>query len=179
MPEPFQEQCTDPSNRGANKNHHTNVIATPSINNPASFPINYKNDSNIMVERDGSIVCQQNSKEHETKKQIHNRETNYLSGSEETDENNRKQYPENKILQLERELQQQGNTKLENSKGRPLQDKVLTKQKKKKVIIIGDSMIKKIDGYLLTSSINHKYLVKVRPFLATKSVDMLDYVKPI
>ena len=40
-------------------------------------------------------------------------------------------------------------------------------------------MIKKIDGYLLTSSINHKYLVKVRPFLAAKSVDMLDYVKLI
>ena len=40
-------------------------------------------------------------------------------------------------------------------------------------------MIKKIDGYFLTSSINHKYLVKVRPFLAAKSVDMLDYVKPI
>ena len=40
-------------------------------------------------------------------------------------------------------------------------------------------MIKKIDGYLLTSPINHRYLVKVRPFLAAKSVDMLDYVKPI
>ena len=40
-------------------------------------------------------------------------------------------------------------------------------------------MIKKIDGYLLTSSINHKYLVKVRPFLAVKSVDMVDYVKLI
>ena len=47
------------------------------------------------------------------------------------------------------------------------------------MIIIGDSMIKKIDGYLLTSSINHKYLVKVRPFLAPKSVDMLDYLKPM
>ena len=55
----------------------------------------------------------------------------------------------------------------------------MTKQKKKKVITIGDSMIKKINGYLLTSSISHKYLVKVRPFLAAKSVDMLDYVKPI
>ena len=40
-------------------------------------------------------------------------------------------------------------------------------------------MIKNIDGYLLTSSINHTYLVKVIPFLAAKSVDMLDYVKPI
>ena len=55
----------------------------------------------------------------------------------------------------------------------------MTKQRKKKVIIIGDRMIKKTDGYLLTGSINHKYLVKIRPFLAAKSVDMLDYVKPI
>ena len=50
---------------------------------------------------------------------------------------------------------------------------------KKKVFIIGDSMIKKVDGYLLTNSIKHKYLVKVRPFLAAKTVHMFDYVKPI
>ena len=115
MPEPFQEQCTDPSNRGANKNHHTNVIATPSINNPASFPINYKNDSNIMVERDGSIVCQQNSKEHETKKQNHNHQTNNLPGSEDTDKNN-SSIQKTKFYNLKNELQQQRNTKLENSK---------------------------------------------------------------
>ena len=175
MPESFQEQSTNPSNIGLSKGHTKNLIPIPSIKHPTSFPINYKNDSNIMVERDGSIVCQQNSKEHETKKQNHNHQTNNLPGSEETDKNNRKQYPENKILQFE----QQRNTKLENSKGRPLQDQIMTKQKKKKVIIIGDSMIKKIDGYLLTSSINHKYLVRVRPFLAVKSVDMVDYVKLI
>ena len=40
-------------------------------------------------------------------------------------------------------------------------------------------MIKKVDGYLLTNSIKHKYLVKVIPFLAAKAVDMFDYVKPI
>ena len=39
--------------------------------------------------------------------------------------------------------------------------------------------LKKKDGYLQTSSINRKYLVKVGPFLAATSVDMLDYVKPI
>ena len=32
---------------------------------------------------------------------------------------------------------------------------------------------------MLTSSINHKYLVEVRPFLAAKSVHMLDYIKPV
>ena len=51
--------------------------------------------------------------------------------------------------------------------------------KQRMVIIIGDSMIKKINIYLLTSSIKHKYLVKVRPFLAAKTVDIFDYVKPI
>ena len=38
-------------------------------------------------------------------------------------------------------------------------------------------MVKKIDGYLLTSSINHKHIVKVRPFLSAKIIDMVDYIK--
>ena len=52
------------------------------------------------------------------------------------------------------------------------------KQTRKTAFIIGDSMVKIIDGYLLTSSVNHKYIVKVRPFLSTKTIDMLDYIKP-
>ena len=52
------------------------------------------------------------------------------------------------------------------------------KQTGKTAFIIGDSMVKKIDGYLLTSSVNHKYIVKVRPFLSAKTIDMLDYIKP-
>ena len=47
------------------------------------------------------------------------------------------------------------------------------------MITIDDSIIKKINGYLLTSAINHKYLEKIRPFIAAKSVDMFVYVKPI
>ena len=39
-------------------------------------------------------------------------------------------------------------------------------------------MIKKIDGYLFTRSINHRYIMKVRPFLSAKTIDMLDYIKP-
>ena len=90
-----------------------------------------------MVERDGSIVHQQNTKERETKKQNHNHQTNNLTGSKETDKNNRKRYPENKILQFKQELEQKRNTKVENSKERPLQDQIMTKQKKKKATIIG------------------------------------------
>ena len=39
-------------------------------------------------------------------------------------------------------------------------------------------MIKKIHDYLFTSSVNHKHIVKVRPFLSTKTVEMFDYIKP-
>ena len=49
---------------------------------------------------------------------------------------------------------------------------------RKTAFIIGDSMVKKIDGYLLTSPINHRYIVKVRPFLSFKTIDMVDYIKP-
>ena len=40
-------------------------------------------------------------------------------------------------------------------------------------------MIKKTDGYLLTSSVNHRCIVKVRSFFSAKTVDMLDYIKPM
>ena len=38
-------------------------------------------------------------------------------------------------------------------------------------------MIKNIDGYLLTKSINHKLLVKSRPFTTAKAIDMYDHLK--
>ena len=37
---------------------------------------------------------------------------------------------------------------------------------------------KKIDGYLLTGSINHKYIVKKRSFVTAKTDDMYDHIKP-
>ena len=56
MPELFQEQSTDPSNRGASKGQHTNLIPITSIKHPTSFPNNYKSHSDNMTERDGSIM---------------------------------------------------------------------------------------------------------------------------
>ena len=43
---------------------------------------------------------------------------------------------------------------------------------------IGDSMLKNVDGYLLTGSLNLKFIVKVRSFSSAKKSDMLDYNKP-
>ena len=46
---------------------------------------------------------------------------------------------------------------------------------KKSTFIVGDSTIKKIDDYLLASSINHKYIVKVR--VTAKTDVMYDHIK--
>ena len=37
------------------------------------------------------------------------------------------------------------------------------------VYILGDSMVKKLNGYLLTRKIRHKHLVKVRSFSGAKN----------
>ena len=39
-------------------------------------------------------------------------------------------------------------------------------------------MVKDVDGYLLTGSINRKFIVKVRPFSSAKTIDLEDYTKP-
>ena len=40
---------------------------------------------------------------------------------------------------------------------------------KPSIFIMGDSMVKKLNGYLLTKKIKHKGIVKVRPFTTAKS----------
>ena len=62
------------------------------------------------------------------KKNKHNYRTNNLTGNKEAEKNNRQQYPENKILRLEQEQQEQRNTILVNSKEKSSQHQIMTKQ---------------------------------------------------
>ena len=39
-------------------------------------------------------------------------------------------------------------------------------------------MVKKLNGYLFTKNVRHKFLVKVRPFSGAKVKCMVDHVKP-
>ena len=48
----------------------------------------------------------------------------------------------------------------------------------KLAFIVGDSMLKDMDGYLLTGSLDKKFIVKVIPFSSAKTEDMHDYLKP-
>ena len=52
------------------------------------------------------------------------------------------------------------------------------KEHKKFVFVIWDSIVKDIDGYLLTESVRRKFIVKVRPFSSAKTLHMQDYIKP-
>ena len=49
---------------------------------------------------------------------------------------------------------------------------------KSSTFIMGDSMVKKLNGYLLTKKIKHKGIVKVRRFTTAKISCMQDHVKP-
>ena len=49
---------------------------------------------------------------------------------------------------------------------------------KSKIYTLGDSMIKKLNGYFLTKKVRHKYLIKVRSFSDAKVSCMVDHVKP-
>ena len=49
---------------------------------------------------------------------------------------------------------------------------------KETVFILGDSMVKNLNGFLLTRKLNHKCLVKVRPFNSAKVRCMHDHAKP-
>ena len=45
------------------------------------------------------------------------------------------------------------------------------------MFIVGDRIIKKVDGYLLTSPLKHQYLVKTKPSSTAKTIEMYDYIK--
>ena len=49
---------------------------------------------------------------------------------------------------------------------------------KKFVFILGDSIIKNLNGVLITKAINNKYIVKVRPFSSVKVQCRYNHVKP-
>ena len=51
-------------------------------------------------------------------------------------------------------------------------------QPQKKLFILGDSMVKKLNGFLLTRKLNRKCLAKVRTFNLAKFRCMYDHAKP-
>ena len=61
------------------------------------------------------------------------------------------------------------NSKLKPKTNVSISKNIKTANAKETVFILGDSMEKKVNGFLLTRNVNHKYLVKVRPFFFSQS----------
>ena len=176
-PSPQEMALSSSNSKDIIKDHHKNLTLHQLVENPNSFA-----GSSIRSEKDNSIIFQE-IKAKPGARQTNNF-TNNLNEQKDTSNKDRWEHCTNKILkeqlQQQQQQQQKSNTLQLNSKEKQSNDAVnhmSTNNMKKKVFIIGDSMIKKVDGYLLTNSIKHKYLVKVRPFLAAKAVDLFDYNK--
>ena len=171
-----QEMALSSSNsKDIIKGPHTDLTLHSLVENSSSFA-----GSSIRSEKDSSIVFQE-IKAKPGARQTNNF-TNNLTEQKDTSNKDGSKHKANNILKEQQQQQQhQNNTPQSNSKEKPSNDAVNEMSAinmKKKVFIIRDSMIKKVDGYLLTNSSKYNYLVKVRPFLAPKAVDMFDCVKP-
>ena len=59
-----------------------------------------------------------------------------------------------------------------------IKTKKLVVNEKKKVFVLGDSMVKHIQGWDITNKLENKHKVYIRQFAGSKVICMNDYVKP-
>ena len=141
--------------------------------------IEYKNNSKVARNEETKSVGKTNSREkappekstnfHEIQRNFHdsendNNEENQLIVKDTNIENNNN---EDNCLLINGSNIENGNNK-----------STVKSNQGKLGFILGDSIAKGVDGYLLTGSINRKFIVKVRPFSSAKKISMEDYTKP-
>ena len=62
----------------------------------------------------------------------------------------------------------------DNKENKTLSQVKWKKEEKKKICVVGDSMLKKITG----SGLSKDHTIKIRPHPGATTVDMIDYIKP-
>ena len=72
----------------------------------------------------------------------------------------------------------ENNNKNKSSTNNKVTSTPLSPTSKETAFKLGDSMVKKLNGFLLTEKLNHKCLVKVRPFNSAKVRYIHDHAKP-
>ena len=77
---------------------------------------------------------------------------------------------QNESNDLDESMQKKATTK---STENPLRFQI-----QKLAIVLGNSLVKEADGYLLMGLINRKYIVKLRQFSSAKTADIKNYIKP-
>ena len=151
-PSPQEMALSSSNSKDIIKDYHTNLTSHPLVENPSSFA-----GSSIRSERDNSIVFQE-IKAKPGARQINNF-TNNLT--EQNRYQQQRQIGAQRKQNFERtttatktatQQQQQRNSSQWSSKEKPSRDavnEISTNNMEKKIFIIEDSMIKKVDGFLL------------------------------
>ena len=197
-PSELRHTATNKNNRkNISKNESDEKINNDNINNSMANNINFdsgsENNKNNGNKNKGNCINtnevnsnnnnKSSSKENNMSSSNINSKINIKNMNNNSKENNmssngRDNSTNSKQKQASNNNNSISNNNNSNSKENNISSSNINNKTRKTAFIIGDSMVKKIDGYLLTSSINHRYIVKVRPFLSAKTIDMVDYIKP-
>ena len=178
------------NNKNISKNESDEKINNDNINNSMANNINFgnKNKGNCINSNEGNSNNNNNnkssSKENNMSSSNINSKINIKNINNNSKENNMNSNGGDNSTNSKQKQASNSNNSISNnnnnsnSKENNISSSNINSKTRKTAFIIGDSIVKKIDGYLLTSSINHRYIVKVRPFLSAKTIDMVDYINP-
>ena len=148
------------NNNNSNNNNNTNNNSSSNNNNSNDKNNNNHNNSNNNNNNNNSDNKYNNNNNNYNRKNLSKEHVTY-----------RRKHKSRKLLKNDND----NNNSLNNNNNNRNNNNENTKQT---VFILGDSMVKKVNGFFLTKDIKHKYLVKVRSFSSAKTRCMNDHVKP-
>ena len=179
-------------NHNGNNNNNNNNNNTNNFNNTSNNSNNSNNNSNNNNSNNNNNNNSNNNNSNDKNNNNHNNSNNNNNNNNNSDNkynnnnNNynrknlskehvtyRRKHKSSKLLKNDND----NNNNLNNSNNNNNRNNN-NKNTKQTVFILGDSMVKKVNGFFLTKDIKHKYLVKVRSFSSAKTRCMHDHVKP-
>ena len=155
-----------------------NDISTGACSYKLASTHTYCVDSNY---KEPSIDLETNTKSNKTLDKIRTQQNKNITEKLDSDnfnESNKKQeYRSENNTKNKKKKDEENKRYGYGNKTRNIESDVPT-EKQKTVYILGDSMVKKLNGYLLRKKVRHKFFVKVRPFTGAKVSCIVDHVKP-
>ena len=162
--------CHSPSKNANDKGDNSSPISEKrengSLNNNLDNLLDKAVDYNFVDTKENNHEKDEDSSKPLEHKNVTNREKKKKKNhSEELDNrDNKNNNKHDKISNYDRTDNNNRSTSSSNSK--------------EAVFILGDSTVKKVNGFYLTKNIKHKFLVKVRPFSSAQTRYMYDHTKP-
>ena len=145
-----------------------------SSNNDVDFKMEPTIETNTKRRHDVNNTSKTNNDSNNSN--IHNKNKEHASNTNTTSKETYKNKDNHKNKKNEKSSKER--KRKQESKETSADQNTIDTKGKQSIFIMGDSMVKKLNGYLLTKKIKHKVIVKVRPFTTAKVSCMKDHVKP-